>query len=457
MSLRRALIAFTLALACAWVACALIPRPRLAEAVLPAPARVYARPLVLAQGLRISLDAITSHLMRAGYRRASAKPEPGEYRVRGRTLDVALRPFRFPDGEDAGGAVSITLDAAGKLASLTAPDGRARDVVAIEPELLGVLFGARAQDRVMLPLEKIPRHVVDAVLAVEDRRFYFHPGVDLIRIAGALAENLRERRVSQGASTLTQQLVKNVYLSPERTLARKLREVVYALWIEARYSKQEILEAYLNQVYLGQTRGVGIHGFGRAARFYFGKELADVSVAEAALLAGMIQAPNALSPFRHPEKARARRDVVLALMREQEKLGAERFAQATAAPLGVRSEQPLIPFAAHFVDFVRERVVEALGEEAVEDGLDVFTTLDGNMQRAAENALREGLRALERGYPKLRRAKSPLEAALVAVDPQTGDVLALVGGRDFVRSPFNRAVLARRGSSARRGGSSRGI
>jgi penicillin-binding protein 1B len=427
--------------------CPMFPHERLTERVLPTPSRVYARPLVVVPGQPLGVAAISAHLERAGYRRTAqgASLVAGTFKRDGDQLIVGRRAFRYPDGEDAGGNVILTLGKNGRVESVRDGDGGYLESVFLEPEVIGSLFGEDEEDRILVPLERIPQVLQDAVLVTEDRRFAFHPGVDPVRIAGAALENAREGRVVEGGSTLTQQLVKNVYLSPERTFSRKLREMAIAVWISLRYSKSEVLEAYLNQIYLGQDGGRSINGVARASRFYFDKHLSALSPADAALLAGIIQAPSALSPFRNPERAKERRNLVLGLLLEEGTIDEETHATAVAAPLGVKREARPARFAAHYVDFVRGRLQQRFAEDELErDGFEVFTTLDGTYQRAADDAVARGLRELEKNYPKLRRKKSPLQAALVALDPGSGDVIAWVGGRDYATAPFDRANLARR-------------
>ncbi len=425
-----------------------IPHERLTERMMPTPSRVYARPMVLAPGTRLSLADLQAHLRRVGYRRVAA-PESvgrGEFHSAKAEVVVGRRPFRYPDGSDEGGILRVAFEDGGeRVTSLLDETGVYHETAFIEPEVVGTLFGEETRDRLLVPLNGIPQLLQQAVLVTEDRRFNLHPGIDPIRIAGAALENVREGRVVEGGSTLTQQLVKNVYLTPERTWQRKVREMAIAMWISLRYSKVEVLEAYLNQIYLGQDGGRAIHGVGRAARFYFGKDVTQLDASEAALLAGMIQAPSALSPFRHPEGAMARRNLILGLMREQGVIDAAEHDVAVKAKLGVRREERPPLFAAHYVDFVRRRLQQRFADEALErDGFDVFTTLDGTFQRAAESAVTTGLRDLEKGYPLLKRKKSPLQAALVAIDPASGDVVAWVGGRDYASAPFDRASRARR-------------
>ena len=443
----RGIVFGTLALALAFAACPMVPHERLTDHVIPTPSRVYARPLALAPGQRVAPDAVAGHLSRAGYRRVSdgAAVASGEYALATNRLTIGRRPFQYPDGLDPGGRTVVSFDAKGRVESIEGSAGVASESVFIEPEVVGSLFGDEEEDRIRVPLSGIPELMQAAVLTVEDQRFAYHPGIDPIRIMGAAVANAREGKVVEGGSTLTQQLVKNVYLSPERTWVRKVREMGLALWISLRYSKKEVLEAYLTQIYLGQDGGRAIHGVARASRFYFGKDVTQLDAAEAALLAGMIQAPSALSPFRNAERAKERRDLVLKLLLENGRIDEAERAAATAAPLGVRREERPPRLAAHYLDFVRVRLQERFAEEELErDGFAVFTTLDGTFQRAAERAVKAGLRDLEKGYPLLRRKKSPLQAAVVAMDPESGDVVAWVGGRDYATAPFDRARLARR-------------
>jgi penicillin-binding protein 1B len=427
------------------LSCSLGPRPRLSEQVLPLPTRVYGRSLTLEPGARSSLARIEQHLRAAGYQAAPAAKEllPGQFRASGRRFELRARRLPYPGAPAPEALIAGTLDAASAIAELSVDGEPARRVV-LETPLLASLAES-GQDRELVRLEDLPLHVIDAVLMTEDRRFYSHIGVDPIRVFGAALENAKERRVAQGGSTITQQLVKNVYLSPERTFTRKLKEVFGALWLELRYSKDEILEAYLNEIYLGQDGALGIHGVARAARFYFGKDVKQLSVADAALLAALIRGPNALSPFKHPAAAKARRDLILDVLLEERLIEPDAHAQAKAQPLGVKRERARPSFAAHFVGKVRADLAERVDEDALSRaGFSVFTTLDAGHQAAAEAAVDESLAALERSYPRLRRAGKPLQAALVALDARSGDVLAYVGGRKAARGTLDRVINAHR-------------
>ncbi len=309
------------------------------------------------------------------------------------------------------------------------PWGGDRDPRAVIP--IGTLDGAQVELRIPVNQDELPKHLIQAVLAVEDQRFYEHHGLDVRRIGGALVANIRARDIAQGGSTLTQQLAKNLYLSASRTPLRKLREAAIAVVLEIRYDKTVILEAYLNEIYLGQDGGRAIHGVGAAARYYFGKEVKRITLGESALLAGMIHAPNRHAPTRHPRAARERRDLVLQLMAEQQRITRSSAERASRAGVSTRAWPARTVDARHFRDFVTATVSDRLPGR----GMAVYTTLDATLQRAAERAVRSGLdrlRALD------------VEAALLAIDPRTGEVLAMVGGRDYGASQFDRATAARR-------------
>ena len=315
------------------------------------------------------------------------------------------------------------------------------------------IFTLFRERRLSVPLSQVSPDLVSAVIAIEDRRFYRHRGVDLIRIGGAALADLRTGRLSQGGSTITQQLARTSLLSRERTFRRKLAEVITAVRIERAYTKNDILELYLNKVYFGD----GFHGVEAAARGYFGKHAADVTLAEAALLAGLIQAPGRYSPTRHPARALERRDLVLAVMRETGIAAAGKAQQAAREPLQLENRFEAPPdFGAYFKAEVERRLVEQYDEEQLYgEGLRVYTTLVPDMQRAAEAAVRQGLHRIETlpRYPHGAEGDTGngaggggdrLQAALIALEPQTGEVRAVVGGRRFDESPFNRATQAKR-------------
>ncbi len=299
------------------------------------------------------------------------------------------------------------------------------------PIAIGAVDDRLKERRIPVARRAVPDHLVDAVLAVEDQRFFSHHGLDFRRIGGALLANIRHGRITQGGSTVTQQLAKNLFLSARRTPLRKMREAAMAVVLELRYDKAAILEAYLNEIYLGQDGGRAIHGVGAAARYYFGKNVGKISVAESALLAGMIPAPNKYNPIRNERAARRRRNLVLTLMVEQARLGTAMAERAARTRVGTRSFALPALEARYFRDLILATRLRGLPAR----GGAVFTTLDPVLQQSAERAIGERLGRL---------GARDAQAALVAIDPRTGDVLALVGGRDYRASQFNRATEARR-------------
>ena len=294
--------------------------------------------------------------------------------------------------------------------------------------------------RIFVPLAQIPQALRDAVIATEDRRFYSHWGVDPIGIARAIVQNYRRGRIVEGGSTITQQLTKVLFLTPDKSLERKLKEAVLALELERRYPKDRILEMYLNQVYFGH----GAYGVEAAARTYFGKSVSELNVREAALLAGLPRAPTSYSPFEHGDAAKRRRDLVIRRLVEYGSLKGDEAKRLAKSDLGLIPPERRRTTGQYFLDHVQQTLEAKYGADLVfKGGLNVYTTLNPTMQLAAEQALREGLKALEGRSRKARPGEHP-EGAVVTVEPQTGYVKAMVGGYDFFRSEFNRAVQAKR-------------
>jgi len=401
---------------------------------------VYGRPFILELGADPDAEEVVEHLRRLGYRSSGAsRVEPGEYRMRRGRWTIGRRGFRPAAGLAEGGTLTVDLDYRGRVTRLESVDGTRLSRAVLEPELLGRVGPGALEDRRPIALAEMPPTLVQAVLTMEDQRFLEHHGLDPRRIAAAAVANVRAGRVVQGGSTLTQQLAKNLFLSPKRSYVRKLREAFMAVALEARYSKDEILEAYLNEIYLGRDGGTAMHGVGAAARAYFGKDVSELDLAESALLAGIIRAPNAYTPLRHPDLARERRDLVLRRMRDAGLLDHREADEASATPIRVR--RPLLPIGGvrYFTDWVARSA-------EVGPGGAVITTLSPRLQEAAQRAVTEGIARLERDFDWLREAEAgePLQAALIALDPRNGEVLAMVGGRDHGRSQFNRATDARR-------------
>jgi len=409
------------------------------------PSRIYSDIYVLLPGETGSVEALAAKLSRLYYREDDAAPErPGRFRRFKDAIEVHTRPFRYPGRYFPSVRVRVAFEK-GKARTLLDGSGQTVPALILEPERLGSVFSAELEDRTVIRLSEAPQSLIDAVLVTEDRDFYRHSGVSVRRAYGALVATMRGG-MKQGGSTLTQQLVKNLYLSPERTVRRKAVEAVMATVLDARYSKDDILEAYLNEIYLGQRGGIAITGVGEAARYYFGKEVPDLDLAESATLAGMIRAPNAYSPFRSRERTRQRRDLVLRLMREEGVIDAAALRSATAEPVTPSTRIEERTRAPHFLDFVKAELAEQYGRQLQTEGLQVYTTLDVDLQQAAQRSITRGLEGLEKTYKRLASAsrEAPLQGALIVVEPQTGSVRALVGGRDYSASQFNRVTQAHR-------------
>ncbi len=409
------------------------------------PARVYARPLEVFPSKALNPDAFAQELGLSSYRQVAQDEGPGTYvRVRD-AFELSTRGFAFWDGVEEPRRVRVSFNAkAGTVAGIAALDGKPEPgLLRFEPAEIAGIYPKHHEDRVLVRRDELPKPLLEALLAVEDRSFYEHFGIDPKGVARAALANLRAGRTVQGASTLTQQLVKNFFLSNERTLTRKLNEALMAVLLELHYSKDEILEAYSNEIYLGQDGSRAIHGFGLAARFYFDRPLAELELPHAALLVGLVKGPSYYDPRRHPERASARRAVVLDAMVAEGFISPEQAAAAKAAPLGVgaRPASGVTPYPA-YLDLVQRQLRESYREEDLtSEGLKIFTTLDPRLQEIAERTVSGMLPTLEKGV-KLK--PETLQGAAMIADPDTGEVLALVGGRDVRLAGFNRVLDARR-------------
>ncbi len=410
------------------------------------PSRVFSAPVPLYPGQSLSLFQLKHMLEERGYQEGTLEPlNPGEYKAQRGGLVAHLREFQFPGHILPSQRVQFDFQQ-NRLSRIQNAKG---DIgfLELEPLEIARLFGPSRESRLLVSIQQVPRHLVDAVLAIEDHRFHEHGGVDWWGVLRALWTDLLARRVVQGGSTITQQLVKNYFLDPGRNLKRKALEASMAVIIEAQYGKDEILEMYLNEIYLGQRGSVSIHGIGEAARYYFGRNVEDLTLAEAATLAGMIRGPNNYTPLEKPEAARERRNVVLKRMLDLDKISREQFDRARGEPLKARDFFLPVNVAPYFVDYVRQQLQELYDPEVLaSEGLNIYTTLHPEMALSAEKALSNGLLELEKEYPDLKRhaPEERLQAVLVVVQPKTGAVLALAGGRDYAESSFNRALFARR-------------
>jgi penicillin-binding protein 1B len=412
------------------------------------PSRIYSDAFLLYPGVDLTAARFVDRLQRLGYRRAdgSAPLRKGDYRQTADGWDLVLHDLAYPGEPASEHAVHLTVDGTVLTALRDQRSGEELYSLQLEPEIVSGLFDSTFEARREVHLDALPPLLPRAVLLVEDRRFYEHHGIDPVGILRAAATNLRSGGVVQGGSTLTQQLIKNFFLSEERTMRRKLTEAVMALLVERRYDKNEILDAYLNEIYLGQNGVQGVFGVWEAAQFYFGRRPDELTVGEIALLAGMIRAPNIYSPFRAPERARTRRDVVLGLLRDDGAIDEAQYRAALAEPLPRAPRLATGNAAPYFVDYLRGELESAYPRELLTSrGLGISTTLDVELQQQAAAAVRDGLAELERRHPKLTAdPERRVQAALVALRPQTGGVVAMVGGRDYAASQFNRATQARR-------------
>jgi penicillin-binding protein 1B len=423
-----------------WIHYARLIDARLAGEERPVP-RIFGRPFEIRAGTPITPTQLEQRLNDVGYAKRPKAEAPGEFAVAATAVTIVARPVagvperplrvEFAKGN---ARVAKILDAANKPV----------EEITLEAPLLTALAPGAKQRKVAFA--SIPQVVKDAVMAIEDRRFFEHPGVDPIRAVGAVLTNLRgDKPYLVGGSTITQQIVKNMFLTPDKTLRRKLQEQFMALVLESRYTKEQILELYLNTVTLGQRGPFEIHGVAEAARIFFGKDLSNVTLAEAATMAGLIQAPSRLSPFKSPERARERRNVVLQEMADNRLVPKADADKAAAEPLRV-SARALEDEAPYFVDYVSQ-IVDDMSAGAFKVKKDaavvVYTTLDLQLQRFAQQAIGEGIAAVDKQLAARKRAGTA-QAALVAVDPRTGEILAFVGGRAYAQSQFNRAVSAHR-------------
>jgi penicillin-binding protein 1B len=406
------------------------------------PLRLYTAPFPLKAGLSLKTARLPERLQRLGYRPVNdAVASPGDYRLTSEALTIFLHAQ--PEVFVKANVVALDLHDGLVTQVVSEPDRTPVFPVFLEPELISGLRGASRQVREWIPLARIPGRLVEAILAVEDRRFYSHVGIDPVAVGRALWRNLTKGGVVQGGSTITQQLAKNLFYSPQRTFIRKVKEALAAMVLESKYRKRDILESYLNEIYLGQAGFVSIYGVGEAAHRYFGKGLDELTNGEIAMIAGLIKGPNTFAPTKHRELAQQRRDVVLRLLRDQGKMTEEEWKSAVNEPVRVVPPDDVLAEAPYFLDTVLRQAEEALGTPLPE-GLRLDTTLDSFLQQSATEGLEQGLARLERAYPALKGSDLPLQGAVVVLDPSTGAMQALVGGRDYRISQFNRAVQAHR-------------
>ena len=397
------------------------------------PARVYARPLELYPGRVISLDDVREELKLLGYRPVQHLSSAGQYAQSGQHLRVYSRAFDFTDESTPSAKLDMRFNG-DRLLSLAA-DGSSTPLFRLEPVQIGGIYPRHREDRLLLKLEESPATLRAALLAVEDRGFYEHWGISPTGIARAAVANMRAGRVVQGGSTVTQQLVKNYYLTRERSYLRKITEVMMAVLLELHVDKDEILEAYLNEVFLGQDGPRAIHGFGLASRHYFDQPLDELGIHQQALLVGMVKGPSLYNPLRHPERARDRRNVVLDVMLEQGVINEAAHAVAVAMPLGLSQRPRIMNSFPAYLDLVRRQLRRDYREQDLgSQGLRIFTGFDPLLQQRAEQSIQSVLDGLD--------PEGGLQAAMVVTSFDNGEVRALIGGRLPRFAGFNRALDA---------------
>ncbi|MWV11970.1 penicillin-binding protein 1B [Pseudomonas sp. R-28-1W-6] len=402
------------------------------------PAKVYARPLELFVGQKLAKQDFLTELDALGYRRESAADGPGAAVVNGNVVDLHTRGFQFYEGAEPAQRLRVRFSGA-YVAGLNQGNGSKLDVARMEPLLIGGLYPAHHEDRILIKLEQAPPYLVETLVAVEDRDFFGHFGVSPKGIARAVWINATAGQLRQGGSTLTQQLVKNFYLTSERSLTRKATEAMMAVLLELHYDKKEILEAYLNEVFLGQDGQRAVHGFGLASQYFFSQPLGELKLHQVALLVGMVKGPTYFNPRRFPERALERRNLVLDLLEQQGVVSAEQVAHAKQQPLGVTQRGSLADssFPA-FLDLVKRQLREDYrDEDLTEEGLRIFTSFDPILQLKSEAALSETLKRLGG-----RKGVDEVEAAMVVTNPENGEIQAMLGSRQPRFAGFNRALDA---------------
>jgi len=416
-------------------------------------AKIYAIPQTVRGGEKISAHEIAAQLRHAGYSEKDGQSSMGSYRLLNDGIEIKPGPDSYHSPE----AARIRYKD-GVVASISGPGGELQ-AYELEPQLVTALFDADRSKRQLVTYDEIPKVLVDAVLAIEDRRFFQHAGVNFMRLAEAFWIDVMHQRHQQGGSTITMQLSRAFFLTPEKTMKRKLAEIMIATELEQKFSKQQIFEFYANRVDLGQRGSYTISGFAEASRAYFNKDMKDLTPAEAALIAGLIQAPSYLSPYRHPERALERRNLVLDSMVETHALTKADADKAKATPLKLAPPNVEASDAPYFVDLVRDTLISKFNErELNEQSYRIYTTLDPELQKAAAQAVETGIKLVDDQITKMRTKKIKIakgkyetkvaagpqaQVALVAMDPHTGEILALVGGRNYGFSQLNHAVAKR--------------
>ncbi len=403
------------------------------------PAVVYGRVLNLQPGQAITLNEVKRELDLLKYHKVHTPQRNGEYSSSSTRIELIRRPFEFDDGHEGARHIMLTFSDNELKSIHEVGSKRQLGYLRIEPKMLGMLGTTEGEQRIFMPREQFPEVLVEALLVTEDRDFYHHDGVSPLAIARALVVNLKAGRTVQGGSTLTQQLAKNIFLTRERTLWRKLSEAYIALIIDYRYNKDRILEAYLNEIYLGQNGGKEVHGFALGARLYFGRPLQELRIDQQALLVAMAKGPSYYNPWRNPDRARQRRDLILRLMMDNGILNGDQYEQAASRPLDVQSRPRIASRQPAYFQQLQRELKQKVGDNFTPGvGLRVFSTLDPLSQQEAEQAVLGMIPQLD------KKAGTKVETAMVAADRRSGEIRAMIGGSRPGYAGFNRALDASR-------------
>ncbi|MBL5923093.1 bifunctional glycosyl transferase/transpeptidase [Lelliottia amnigena] len=415
-------------------------RSRIDGKVWQLPAAVYGRMVNLEPDMSISKNEMVKLLEATQYRQVTKMTRPGEFTVQAKSIEMIRRPFDFPDSKEGQVRARLTFDGDRLETIENLESNRQFGFFRLDPRLITMLSSPNGEQRLFVARNGFPDLLVDTLLATEDRHFYEHDGVSLYSIGRAVLANLTAGRTVQGASTLTQQLVKNLFLSSERSYWRKANEAYMAVLMDARYSKDRILELYMNEVYLGQSGDNEIRGFPLASLYYFGRPVEELSLDQQALLVGMVKGASIYNPWRNPKLALERRNLVLRLLQQQQVIDQELYEMLSARPLGVQPRGGVISPQPAFMQMVRQELQTKLGDKVKDlSGVKIFTTFDSVAQDAAEKAAVDGIPVL-----KKQRKLSDLETAMVVVDRNSGEVRAMVGGAEPQYAGYNRAMQARR-------------